>query len=74
MRTWTSEKTMLEFSVEQRVLLAETLRDIANIAAGALLFGQFLSDRPFSVPLGIMGAALWFCLVVFAIAVAGRKS
>ena len=65
---------MLELNRGQRSLLAETLRDIANIAAGAMLFGQFVGDRPFSWPLGSLGAAVWVCLVGFAIIIAGRKA
>jgi hypothetical protein len=49
------------------------LRDIANVAAGAMLFGQFITKRPFSLSLAILGFGLWACLVVLAIAVAGRK-
>ena len=67
------DTTMLELSPEQRVLLAETLRDVANLAAGAMLFGQLLTERPFSLSLGILGVALWGCLVAFAMAVAGRR-
>jgi hypothetical protein len=39
---------MLVLKAEQRKLLAETVRDIANIAAGAMVFGQFLADQAFS--------------------------
>jgi len=68
-----ADTTMLELSPAQRVLLAETLRDIANVAAGAMVFGQFLTERPFSPSLGVLGMAVWICLVVSAIAVAGRR-
>lgn len=64
---------MLQFSPEQRTLLAETVRDVAIIAAGAMIFGQFLSDGPFSPTLGIVGLLVWGSLVAFAIAVTGRK-
>jgi Ca2+/Na+ antiporter len=52
---------------EQRVLFAETLRDIANVAAGALVFGQVLSDAPFSFWLAAAGMVLWCCLVTLAV-------
>ena len=64
---------MLELSPEQRVLLSATLRDIANVAAGAMLFGQFIGEGPFSLSLGVLGMVVWICLVVSALAVAGRK-
>ena len=42
--------------VHRRVLVAH-LPELANIAIGALLFGQFLSDRPYSVFLAVVGTA-----------------
>ena len=65
---------MLEWLPAQRALLAETLRDIANIAAGAMVFGQFLGERAFSPSVAFLGGVVWVVLVVFAPSVAGRKS
>jgi hypothetical protein len=39
---------MLEFDPEQRALLADKLADVANIVAGAWLFGQLLGGGAFS--------------------------
>ena len=64
---------MLELSLNQRRLLAETLRDIANFAAAALIFGQFVGERPFSVWLALLGVTLWGSFVTLAVALAGRK-
>ena len=64
---------MRRWSPEQRALLAETLRDIANIAAGAMVFGQFLGERAFSPWIALVGVAMWNCLVVFALSVTGRR-
>ena len=61
--------TMLVLTREQRTLLAETLRDIANIAAGAMVFGQFLSDQTFSLLTAAGGLAVWIVLVAASIAV-----
>ena len=58
---------MLELTTQQRVLLAETSRDIANIAAGAMVFGQFLGGRPFSASIALGGVLVWVSLVVFAV-------
>lgn len=66
--------TMLVLSRQQRMLLAETLRDIANVAAGAMVFGQFLSDRLFSPWIAIGGIGLWIVLVTNAIVVARGRS
>jgi hypothetical protein len=57
----------------QRVLLAETSRDIANIAAGAMVFGQFLGERPFSRSIALTGVVVWICLVIFSVSLIGRK-
>ena len=46
---------MLELHPQQRTLFAETLRDIANVAGGAMMFGSFLSDRPFSLATAVVG-------------------
>lgn len=65
---------MLKLKPGQRALLAETLRDIANLAAGAMVFGQFLSDRVFSSTLALCGLGVWMLLVAYAVALAGRNS
>ena len=63
---------MLILQREQRRLLAETVRDIANVAAGAMVFGQLLADRPFSPWLALFGGLLWSGLVIVAVWFAGR--
>ena len=61
---------MVRLTKEQRALLAETLRDIANIAAGAMVFGQFLADTMFSTTVAFGGLTLWVvfvgCLILLA--------
>jgi hypothetical protein len=50
-------------SNEQRKLFAEKLLDLANLIAGALVFGQFVSGQAFSMftfLLGIMLAAITY--------------
>jgi hypothetical protein len=63
---------MLVLDREQRKLLAETMRDIANIAAGAMVFGQFLADGMFSPSLAFGGIGVWIALVACALAL-GRS-
>ena len=66
---------MLVLDREQRKLLAETVRDIANIAAGAMVFGQLLADGMFSPWLAFGGIAVWIAFVAYALALArGEKS
>ena len=62
--------TMLVLKPAQRRLLAETVRDIANIAAGAMVFGQFLGSQMFSLWIAVGGVTLWIALVAWAIALA----
>jgi hypothetical protein len=59
---------MLALGREQRVLLAETVRDMANVAAGAMVFGQFLGAQMFSVWIAVGGAAVWIALGGWAVA------
>jgi hypothetical protein len=63
---------MLLLNRAQRTLLAEKLADIANVAAGALIFGQFLSDYGFSLSLAAFGVAIWLVLTTFAVTIAKR--
>ena len=58
----------------QREMLADKLPDAANLALGALFFGQFLSDRPFSSALAFWGSGAWLVLMTSAILFARRKS
>lgn len=51
--------TMLSLNKTQIALLADKLSDVANLAAGALIFGQFLSERLFSLPLAVFGVGIW---------------
>lgn len=63
---------MLRLKREQRAFLAETVRDVANIAAGAMVFGQFLGNQMFSMWIAIGGVAVWIALVTWAIELAGE--
>jgi len=59
---------MLALTHEQRVLLAETVRDIANVAADAMVFGHFVGDRVFSWWTAVGGIILWMVFVSWAMA------
>ena len=54
---------MLRLSAQHRRVLIETVPELANFAAGSLIFGQFLSERPFSVATAIGGVTAWFVLI-----------
>ena len=64
---------MLLLNNAQRALLADKVPDFANLAAGALFFGQFLGDRPFSLNLALYGLRSWAVLLASAVALAAGK-
>jgi hypothetical protein len=67
---------MVRLKKEQRALLAETLRDIANIAAGSMVLGQFLADTMFSTGVAFGGLTRWVVFVGCAMLLAsdGQQS
>jgi len=65
--------TMLPLSKEQLALLAEKLCDAANLAAGTLIFGQFLSEHPFSLTLALSGVGLWLFMTAIAVVFVRRS-
>ena len=64
---------MLRLSAGGRALVADKMSDAANLAAGAMVFGQSLSERPFSMGLMALGTMIWVCFVGCAVALAERK-
>ncbi len=59
---------MLQWDPDQRAMLADKLPDVANVAAGALVFGQLLGERPFSSVMAAAGAVLWVLVFLYALA------
>ena len=41
--------------MDQRGRIGEKLLDLGNIAAGALLFSQFISEKPFNIVVAFWG-------------------
>lgn len=64
---------MLRLTAGRRTLLADKVSDVANVAAGAMVFGPFLSDRPFSIPQMLLGGTIWIFLVGCAVAIREGK-
>ena len=62
---------MLELKRDQRAMLVDKLPDIANIAAGGMVFGQFLAANPLSVVVMLCGAGIWAFLLWCSFALAG---
>lgn len=54
-------------------MLIEKLPDAANLALGALVFGQFLSERPYSVGLALIGITVWAALLSGAFLLGGGR-
>lgn len=48
-------------------MLVDKLPDAANLALGAMVFGQFLQDRPFSRWLAMVGIVIWLGLLGWAL-------
>jgi hypothetical protein len=64
---------MLVLKDKQRELLANKLPDAGNLAVGALFFGQFLSDRPFSIVIALCGIGAWIAMVTEAVILAAGR-
>ena len=62
---------MLRLKSKQRAVLVAMLPELANLGVAGLVFGQVISDRPFSWSLVALGGALWLLFVSIAIYIAG---
>ncbi len=63
---------MLDLGPRQRALVADKLSDFANSAAGGLVFGQLIADRPFSPVIAFVGLSIWSVLLAVSVALEGR--
>ena len=61
---------MIRLNQMQRGILIDKVPALANLAAGAMTFGQFLSQGPFSWLVAASGITLWFFLTAGAITIA----
>jgi hypothetical protein len=61
---------MLRLDQRQRSVLADKLFDVGNLAAGALVFGQFLGGQPVSPKLMGAGLLTWIVLLALSVALA----
>ena len=64
---------MLDFDRGQRALLADKLFDAGNVAAGGMLFGQFVAGRPFSILLAGTGLTIWLGLLIVSVVLERRR-
>ena len=63
---------MLKLNRFQRAVLIDKLPDAANVGLGALLFGQFLGQREFSIVQAALGIAIWLFLLACAVALGAK--
>lgn len=63
---------MVRLTTRQIEALAETLRELANYGAAALVFGQFVRELPVSWPVIAVGISIWAGLVTFALRLEGE--
>jgi hypothetical protein len=63
---------MIRFSSRQRVALGDTLRELANFAAAALVFGQFVGDGVVSWSTLFAGTAFWFAVIWLGLLIEGE--
>jgi hypothetical protein len=64
--------TMLRLTTRRREFLAEKLGDLANLAVGALVFGQAVGQDAFSVGVAAAGIAIWSVFTGFSLALKGE--
>ena len=62
---------MLRWKPRQRAILVTALPALGNLGFGALVFGQAVSQRPFSLTMLAVGFAQWMILVATAWIIAG---
>lgn len=64
---------MVSFTDAQRAVLVQALPAVAHLGLGALVFGQFLREQPFSFRMALAGVGVWVWFVSMAVVVAGVR-
>jgi hypothetical protein len=64
---------MLRLNPSQREALGETFRELANLAAAALVLGQFLGPQPMSWLAIVAGMIVWLAFVAIGLALVGER-
>jgi hypothetical protein len=64
---------MLRLNDAQRAVLVQAIPAVAHLAVGAMVFGQFLRQQPFSAGLALAGIAFWVVFVSITVVFAGGK-
>jgi hypothetical protein len=58
---------MVRLNQKQRTALGETLRQLGNLSAAALVLGQFVGNRPLSWRVLVAGAGAWVGFITFGL-------
>ena len=66
-------ETMIRLDRRQRNALGQTVRELANFAAAALILGQVVTEQPRS-SLILAGIAIWVAFVGIALLLEGERS
>jgi hypothetical protein len=64
---------MLRLTRERRAFVADKVGDTANLAVGALVFGQAVGQRGFSAPIAVAGFVIWLVVMLSAYLVKGDQ-
>jgi len=62
---------MVRLKPGPRVTFGEKLLDLANLAATALIFGQFVGDQPLSWTIIATGMVIWLLITAMALRMIG---
>jgi hypothetical protein len=65
--------TMVRFNEGQRVAFGHSLIELANFAAAALVFGQFVGQQPPSWMVMFGGIAVWWALIGIGLKLLGGR-
>lgn len=64
---------MVRLAPRQRAVFGEKVLDLANYAAAALVFGQFVGQQPISLTVALGGVITWVVLALLAFRLTGEQ-
>jgi hypothetical protein len=65
---------MIRLDQRRRTALSETLRELANLVAGALALGQLVGEHPPSIWLILTGIFGWLFLILWGLLLVGDRA
>ena len=64
---------MVRLAAGQRAVFGEKFLDLANYAAAALVFGQFVGQQPLSWRVMLAGVATWLVFAALSFSLTGER-